>query len=134
VRGLGIENSIQLIPKAKLLVIVPSTRDELRLYPADLEASLRKSNRDFLIFTSTPPTTCRKGQPFAYTATALGKNAPLAHRIETGSKGMMVDASGKVTWPVPADFAESRADAILAVKDANGREAFQTLTLTASEK
>ena len=36
-REFGIEHSLHLIPKAKLLVIVPGSRDELRLYPADLE-------------------------------------------------------------------------------------------------
>ncbi|MBY0227711.1 MAG: hypothetical protein K2W96_00385, partial [Gemmataceae bacterium] len=36
VRGVGIENTLHLVPKAKLLAVLPASRDELRLYPLDL--------------------------------------------------------------------------------------------------
>jgi hypothetical protein len=45
---------------------------------------------------------------------------------------MTVDGAGLVRWPVPANFAEERADVILAAKDAGGQEVFQTFTLAAA--
>jgi hypothetical protein len=129
-RGLGVENSLHLIPKANLLVIVPESRDELRLYPADLEAALEKSGRDYLLFSSSPPGTFRKGQVFTYQAEARAKKKPVTFKLESAPKGMTVDGAGLVRWPVPANFAEDRADVILAAKDAAGQEVFQTFALT----
>jgi hypothetical protein len=129
-RGLGIEYSIQLIPRAKLLVIVPDTRDELRLYPADLDAALAKSGRDFLLFTSAPPARFQKGKTFTYRAEAKAKKGPIKFKLEIAPAGMKVDARGVVTWAVPADFGEDRVDVILAAEDAGGQETFQTFTLT----
>src|SRR5205823_2559382 len=48
-REFGIEHSLHLIPRAKLLVIVPGSRDELRLYPADLDAAAGQVNRPALV-------------------------------------------------------------------------------------
>jgi hypothetical protein len=130
--GLGIDNSLQLIPKAKLLVIVPESRAELRLYPADLEAALDNSGRDYLLFASTPPATFRKGQAFTYQAEVRAKKKPVTLKLESAPQGMSVDAAGLVRWAVPAGFAAERVDAILSAKDAGGQEVFQTLSLTAA--
>jgi hypothetical protein len=128
---LGIAYSIQLIPRAKLLVVVPGARDELRLYPADLDAALDKSGRDYLLYTSAPPTRFVKGKPFRYQAEVKAKKGPVTFKVEGGPPGMSVDKNGLVTWAPPADFAEKRVDVILTATDAAGQDAFQTLTLTA---
>jgi hypothetical protein len=129
-RGLGIEHTIHLVPKAKLLVVIPATRDELRLYPADLDAALDKAGRD-LLYTSTPPAHFAKGKPFRYQAEVKAKKGPVTFKVESGPPGLAVDKNGLVTWAVPADFAEQRVEVILAATDAAGQDAFQTLTLTA---
>jgi hypothetical protein len=129
-RGFGIENSIHLIPRAKLLVIVPGSRDELRLYPADLDAALDKSGRDYLLFTSTPAGQFRKGKEFTYRAEVKAKKRPVKFKLDGAPKDMTIDADGVVSWRVPADFMETRVHVILTATDAGGQEAFQTLTLT----
>jgi hypothetical protein len=129
-RGLGIEYSIHLVPKAKLLIIVPEARDELRLYPADLDEALDRSGRDYLLFSSTPPTRFQKGKEFLYRAEVKAKKRPVKFKLDGAPAGMAVDGDGKVSWTVPPDFAEPRVDVILTATDAAGQEAFQTLTLT----
>ena len=54
-KGLGIEHSMHLIPKAKMLAIVPGERTELKLYRFDPEVELAKSGVDYLIVTSEAP-------------------------------------------------------------------------------
>jgi hypothetical protein len=129
-RGFGVEHSVHLIPKAKLLVVVPPSRDELHLYPADPDAALDKSGRDYLLVTSSPPATFRRGQTFRYEVEARAKKGPVTFKLESAPKEMTVDAKGVITWAVPADFAEKRVDVILAARDAGGQEVFQTFTLT----
>jgi hypothetical protein len=133
-RGLGIEYSIHLIPKAKLLVVVPGSRDELRLYPVDLESALEKSGRDYLIFTSSPPARCAKGRTFTYQAEVIARKKPVTFRLESGPEGMTVSAAGLVRWEVPAGLASDPASVILAAKDTGGQEVFQTFTLTVEGK
>jgi hypothetical protein len=132
-RGLRIEYSLHLIPKAKLLAIVPESRAELRLYPADLEAALDNSGRDYLVFTSAPPDDFRKGQVFTYQAEARAKKKPVTFKLESAPPGMSVGAAGLVRWAVPANFGGERVDVILAAKDAGGQEVFQTFALTAAK-
>lgn len=131
-KGIGIEYSIQLIPKAKLLVVVPSTRDELRLYPADLDKALVDSGRDFLLFTSAPSTTFKKGQDYSYQVEVKAKKMPVTFSLMSAPKGMAIDAKGQIRWTVPADYAEDRVDIILQAKDSGGQEVFQTFTLTSA--
>ncbi|MBI1913374.1 MAG: hypothetical protein HYS12_01245 [Planctomycetes bacterium] len=128
-RGFGIEHSLHLIPKAKLLVIVPGSRDELRLYPADLEVALDQSGRDFLTITSSAPATFQKGKVFLYQAEAKARKGPVTFRLEGAPKGMTVAATGLVRWAVPADLPDQRVSVILVARDAGGQEVFQTLSL-----
>jgi hypothetical protein len=118
--------------RVKLLAIVPESRDELRLCPADLDTALDKSGRDYLLFSSTPLGTFQKGQVFTYQAEARAKKKPVVFKLESAPPGMIVDGAGLVRWAVPANFAEERADVILAAKDAGGQEVFQTFTLAAA--
>src|SRR5205085_1714905 len=48
VRDIGIENMVHLVPRAKLLVALPASRDRLLLYPFDTEAALAKSGVNYL--------------------------------------------------------------------------------------
>jgi hypothetical protein len=132
-RGLGIEYSIHLIPKAKLMVIVPGSRDELRLYPMDLDAALDQSGRDYLLFVSSPPHRFEKGKTFGYRPEVKARKGPVKFKLESAPPGMTVQGNGLISWAVPADFADQRVDVILVAQDTGGQEAFQTLTLTQAE-
>lgn len=129
-RGLGLEYSLHLIPKAQLLVVVSSSRDELRLYPVDLEATLEKSERDYLIFTSSPPTRFEKGKPFVYQGETKTKMGPVTFNLERAPKGMTANESGLVQWSVPTDFTETQVEMTLVAKNRQGRVTSQTITLT----
>lgn len=129
-RGFGIEHSLHLIPQAKLLVVVPGPRNELRLYPCDLDAVLDKLDRDFLVFTSTPPRQFEKGKVFRYEAQVRAKKGPIEVKIDSGPNGMSMTPTGTIEWNVPADFAQDRLDVILRAKDGGGKEMFQTFSLT----
>jgi predicted Zn finger-like uncharacterized protein len=130
-KDFGIEHSMHLIPRAKLLVVVPESRRELRLYPADLDAALDKTGRDYLVFTSSAPGAFQKGKTFKYQAEAKVKKGPPTFRLASAPKGMTVDAAGLVSWDVPADYTGNRVNVILTAKDKAGQEVFHTFTLMA---
>lgn len=129
-KGFGIEHSVHLIPQAKLLVVVPDTRDELRLYPADLDKLLDADGRDYL-YVASAPTRFEKGRALTFAITAKAKNGPVKFRLESGPPGMTVSNTGLVQWAVPADYTDARADAILVLTDSKGNEKFHPITLGA---
>ena len=51
-------------------------------------------------------------------------------RVESGPKGMAVNAAGKVKWDVPADFGEKELAVIITVTDSAGQETFHSFRLT----
>jgi hypothetical protein len=130
-KGFGIEHSVHLIPQANLLVVVPDARDELKLYPADVDKLLEADGRDYMYVASVPATRFEKGRTLAFAITARAKNGPVKFRLESGPPGMTVSTTGLVRWPVPADYDGARAEAILVLTDSKGNEKFHTLVLDA---
>jgi hypothetical protein len=128
-RGIGIERSVHLVPRARLLVVLAGSRDKLLLYPLDVEAALEKSGVNYLLITSQPPAEAQRGQELVYQIAAKAKAGGLNYKLDSGPEGMTVAADGKLTWKLPADFAEKQVDVIVSVRDADGQEKFHTFTL-----
>jgi hypothetical protein len=130
-REFGLENAFHLIPQAKLLVVVPEERDQLHLYPADLDKLLAADGRDYLYVNAVPTTRFEKGRTLAFSIDARAKNGPVRYRLESGPAGMTVTPTGLLRWPVPGNYAEARAEAILVLTDRKGNEKFHTIVLDA---
>jgi len=126
------DQRLHFLPAAKLLVAIPGTNDQLILYPFDPEAALEKSNVDYLVVTSRPPPSAKKGQEYAYSLTVKSKKGGVTYKLDSGPKGMAVDAAGRLTWTPPAD-ADAENDVIVSVKDAGGGESFQSFRVEAGE-
>jgi predicted Zn finger-like uncharacterized protein len=123
------DKRIHFIPEAKVVVTIPTTDNKLILYRFDIDQALEKSDIDYLIVTSQAPPIASKGQLYQYQLAVKSKKGDVKYRLESGPKGMTVDNSGKVTWAVPRDFADTEADVILTVKDRTGQEAFHTFKI-----
>ena len=116
------------LPDARLVVVLPRARDKLVLYRLDLDGLLA-TVADYLFFESQPPSTAVRGATYTYPAVVRSKAAGATVTVESGPAGMGVGPGARLTWPVPADYADAEADVILKVRDANGREEYQTFTL-----
>jgi hypothetical protein len=123
------DQRVFFIPDARLVVTIPASNDRLILYRFDLEAAMEKSGIDYLVVTSRPPDFAVRGAPFAYQLAVKSKKGGVTYRVDSGPEGMKVGADGRLTWAVPAGFAESRVDVILTVGDAAGQEIFHTFRL-----
>ena len=123
------DKRIDLIPEAKLLVTIPSSNDRLILRRFDLDALLAKSGRDYLVVTSEPPQAIALGKTLSYQPAIKSKKGGVTYKIESGPKGMLVAKDGRLTWDVPADFAEGQIDVILKIADASGQEIFHSFVI-----
>lgn len=130
----GHDRRFYLFPSAKLLVVLPESMDALHLYRVDMDDLLAKCDYDYLTVLSSPPRAAVKGQTFTYKPDVRAKKGGATVKVESGPDGMTVDAAGQVTWPVPANPAEAKADVLLSVRSAAGSEIFHAFSLALVEK
>ena len=127
------ERHVFLIPNAQLLILVPQTRDKLVLHRFDFDRMLEKADIDYLFVQSQPPRSYRPGQVFVYEPLVRSRKGQVTYKLESGPPGMKASPAGKLTWPVPANFADGEANVILAIADASGQEIFHTFRITPQE-
>ncbi len=123
------DKRIHFIPNARLVVSLPTTNDRLLLYRFDPEQALEQSDIDYLVVTSQPRPVAQKGAAYTYPLTVKAKKGGVKYKLESGPEGMKVAADGRLTWNVPAGFAEPEVDVLLTISDASGQEIFHTFKI-----
>jgi hypothetical protein len=122
-----------LIPQARLLITLASTRDKLQLRRFDLDEELKKSDTDYLFVASRPAPVAVRGKEYAYKVQARARKGPVTCRLEKGPSGMRIKETGELTWQVPADAAATEATVEIALRDAAGQEVLHTFWLEVAD-
>jgi hypothetical protein len=112
-----------------VIVVLPTSNDQIVLHKFDVDAALDKSGLDYLFVTSQPPRSVKTGAVFGYKIEVKSKKGPVTYKLDSAPKGMEVSKDGMVTWKVPTDLAEGNQEVILTVRDAAGQEVFHTFAL-----
>ncbi len=120
---------IFFIPRAKLVVVFPEANDRLELYRLDVDEALDKSGLDYLLITSRPRATAKRGGEYTYQLVVKSKKGQVKYKLDSGPEGMQVSPEGLLKWRVPADFKGEEGDVILNVRDGSGQEVFHTFTI-----
>jgi S1-C subfamily serine protease len=120
---------IFFIPRAELIVIFPESNDRLELHHFDLNEALDNSGLDYLLVTSQPPTTARRGTEFRYQVVVKSRKEGVKYQVNSGPPGLEVSPTGLVKWQVPANDGEAGSDVIVTIRDASGQEVFHTFSL-----
>jgi hypothetical protein len=131
---LTLDKRIYLVPDAKLLVLLPSSNNRLLLHRFDVEEALEKSDIDYLVVLSQPPTTFQKGSSYDYQMVVKSKKGGVKYKLESGPSGMTITPSGLLHWVAPGNGNESEVDVIVTVSDATGQEVFHTFKISPQEK
>jgi serine/threonine protein kinase len=120
---------IFFIPSAKVIIILPDGNDRLELYRFDVDQALEASGVDYLLVSSQPLPSVKRGAEFSYQLVVKSKKGGVQYRLGSGPPGMEVSPAGLVRWRVPVQFMGNEQDVILSVRDASGQEVFHTFTL-----
>ena len=123
------EDHVFLIPAAKMLAVVPFTRNKLHLTKLNIDQLIADAGGNFLVVTSSPPTQVTPGEAWEYRLAVKVKKGPAKFKLESGPPGMTLSAAGSLEWKVPAGFAEPETTVIVSVTDADGQEVFHTFKL-----
>lgn len=115
-----------LIPGAKQLITLPLSGDRLLVRPVDPDAELARADLDYLAIPSDPPATASPGSLYQYTCRVLSRHGGVQFRLESGPPQMQLSPTGDLTWPVPEASPKGPVDVVLSVKDASGKQEFQS--------
>jgi hypothetical protein len=124
------EQHVFLIPDAKLLAVIPSTKDRLVLHHYDIDQMLEKAGIDYLFATSKPPTQFQPGTTWSYQLAIRSKKGGVKYSLDVGPPGMTVSPSGFLRWAVPGNFDRAEVDVVLTIGDASEQEMFHLFKLT----
>ena len=122
------DKRLTFVSKLGRLVFLSQLNDSLVFYDVDVNRVLPLT-APRLTITSRPPSSVRKGEPFAYQIETIGSSSPLTYQLDVTPDGMTVSPTGKLTWDVPSDFAESEATIVLTIRSAQGAEDVQAIVL-----
>jgi hypothetical protein len=124
------DQRVHFIPDARLIVTVSAANDRLILYRFDVEQALASSGKDYLVVTSQPPRSVRKGGTYTYQIRGVSSKGGIQYRLDSGPAGMTLGAGGELTWRVPGDHAEKETVVITVVEDAGKQECYHPFTIT----
>jgi hypothetical protein len=127
------DKRVHLLPAMNLLVTIPATNDRLLLYRFDLDDLLAKADVDYLFVTSQPPPRAVRGETLSYQVVVRSRKGGVRYQLAGGPEGMVISAAGKVTWAVPAGFADQQAEVLLTVTDQSGQEVFHSFRLAVAD-
>lgn len=124
------DKRVHLIADAKILVTIPTSRDQLFVYRFDLDKLIEASGVDYLFVTSAPPSTAAKGLAYDYQIVVKSKKGGVKYKLDAGPEGMAITPDGRLRWKVPADFGEKAVDVIISVNDASGQEVLHSFKVS----
>jgi predicted Zn finger-like uncharacterized protein len=129
-----IEKHVFLSPRAKLLAILPGSKDRLSLYRVDLDQLLEASDANYLFVTSQPPAEFRNGSVFTYQVVVRTRKGGIRYKLEAGPPGMSITEDGQLRWPVPLRFDQLEMKVNLMIADSGGQEILHTFTAASSPR
>lgn len=126
--GLAFEKRYNLVPQLRLLAILPSTNDCVRIHTIDIEQMLRERQVDFLFVESVPPAWVQKGATFRYQVVARTSAKTIAYKLDSGPQGMAISPGGELTWDVP-ETADAVGGVIVSLETDDGQNRFHAFNL-----
>jgi hypothetical protein len=126
--GLPIDKRLILIPRADLIVHIPTTADSLTLHPFNLKEALDNSGIDYLFVQSRAPLKASPNEAFDYQLDVLSKSGKLSYKLDSAPQDMKISTDGKVTWQ-PTTNSAPENNVIITIADGAGQEVFHSFNL-----
>ncbi|MFO0928797.1 MAG: GYF domain-containing protein [Gemmataceae bacterium] len=123
---------VHYYPRGGLLVTLAENR-KVVLRKVDLTERLAKADLDYL-FVLPQPAVGKPGETFRHRLDIRTRRGKAQVKVAFGPDGLTVTPEGEVVWPIPADFADAEATAMLSVTDATGQEIAHPLRITVSDE
>ncbi len=123
------EPRVYFIPSASVLATLPAGDDRVVLRRLNLAEKAKAQERSDIYVDSSAPAEARRGQVFRYQIAAHGNGqGKLAYHLESGPRGMSVNANGLVVWSIPSRYKEEQVSAVVSIRDDAGNEALHTIS------
>jgi hypothetical protein len=127
------DRRITFVPAAGRVAFIPFEDDRIVLRPFSFQAALKKSGVDYLIVTSTPPSSAKVGVRWKYQAKAISSSDGIEYKLEFVPEGMKATAGGLITWTPKKSSAGRTEKVVLLIKDASGEQTYHTFDVSVYE-
>ena len=127
----GTDKRIFFAPEYKVIVTIPVANDRLVLTSFDIEKKLKESGIDYLFVASQPPGSPARGAAFTYAIDVKSKKGGVKYQLEFGPQGMEISPNGKLSWKIPADWAEAETDVAVRISDDSGQQCLHSFKIQA---
>jgi len=126
--GLLVDERINLIPRANLLIQLANNNKQLILSKWDLDKQLSESGAEYLFFLSQPPTRVVAGDDFEYQVDVKSKQGEVQFDLVSAPEGMTISETGMIKWKTRSE-SPRRASIIASVTDKSRKQVFQSFEL-----
>lgn len=121
------DQSVFLVPGARLLAVLPKGRDRLSLHRVDVDARMGEARANYL-FVATRPPAAVPGHRFEYPIGVQSSPGGVKFRLAIGPPGMAISPDGRLTWDVPAGLS-APARVVVTISNAAGQSVLHRLEL-----
>lgn len=128
----SLDKRVVYVLQASQLISIPFSNDRLLVKRFDLRETLDKAALDYLFVTSLPPRTFKKGASYDHTFEVASRAGGLQFELSSGPAGMSISPAGVLHWNVPDDFAETKVNVIVTIKNGAGQSLFETISIVAN--
>lgn len=127
--NLPIYKRVFLIPRARVLITIGKSSDELIVRPFDLVEALKAESVDYLFVNSAPRRSASRGEQYSYLIEVMSRKGDVRFALESGPPGMTLSSEGLLNWAVPVDFQPGDTAVIVKVVDKSQQELFHSFQL-----
>ncbi|MEI7702548.1 MAG: hypothetical protein WCK86_22330, partial [Planctomycetia bacterium] len=124
--------SFWFLPNLKSFVTLNWDRQQISIYPFDLEEALKKKAVPWLYVTSIPPLNAVRGSKLSHQFQALSSFDSVDYNLESPVEGMSLSRQGELHWKVPINF-DTDSVRVLVRASSNDRETFVQFELTVQD-
>lgn len=124
-----LDKRVYYILGANQLISIPLTNDRLVIQRVSLMESLKESGVDYFFVVSTPKRGFRPGKTYRYRIEVASKRPGVRFSLAESPKGMRISPSGDITWKVPSQFRDDKAEVIVNITNSIDQHTVEAFTL-----
>lgn len=128
--------SFWFLPQLKSFVTLNWDRQQISIYPFDLEETLRQKGAPWLYVTSIPPLQATRGADLFHQFQSFSSSDHVEYHLESPVEGLSLTSQGELHWKVPAEFEQDSVRMLIraATADKESFVQFEVFVQSPSQK
>ncbi|MSQ93659.1 MAG: hypothetical protein EXR98_03785 [Gemmataceae bacterium] len=129
------EKIVHYYPRAGLLITLHPDKEQSKLVlrPIDVVKEMDKANLDYLV-VFPQPAVGTLGKMLTQKLNVRSKKGKVEYTLMKGPAGLTVSPQGQIDWPIPFDFPDPEALAVISIRDGSDQDTTHRLRIVIDEE